>query len=371
VAHEFNNILAAIIGALELAKLSGSWGEDRELLGVMEASCHRAAGLVKRLLASSSQSVTRPQSLDLAATVAKQLEVLRPLLGVGITLKFNRPPSLSRVRADKALVEEVVRELCRNALEAMKSGGVLRVELGEEEVGAERGKSHPDARAGRFVRLVVGDTGRGMDEQTLKRLFEPFFTTKDVVQGAGLSLATVQGIVRQHGGWVEVESRVGQGSTFRVYLPAEVRTGATVVSAGPFRPALGSRGLILLVEDEESLRQLTQKFLVRLGYQVLEAADGAEALALWAAHETEIDLIFTDMVMPGELSGLDVARQVMAKKPGLKAIITSGYNTEKADLEAALISGIIYLPKPWVFKELAEIMGAMLGKREGTCGVNR
>jgi CheY-like chemotaxis protein len=286
-------------------------------------------------------------------------------------LEFNRPPSLSRVRADKALVEEVVRELCRNALEAMKSGGVLRVELGEEEVGAERGKSHLDARAGRFVRLVVGDTGRGMDEQTLKRLFEPFFTTKDVVQGAGLSLATVQGIVRQHCGWVEVESRVGQGSTFRVYLPAEVRTGATVVSAGPVAPAPGGRGLILLAEDEESLRKVTQKYLVRLGYQVLEAADGAEALALWAAREAEIDLIFTDMVMPGELSGLDVVQQAMAKKPGVKAIITSGYNTEKADLEAARASRIIYLPKPWVFKELAEILGAMLGKREGTCGVNR
>ena len=366
VAHEFNNILAAIMGALELAKLSGSFGEDRELLGVMESSCHRAAGLVKQLLASSSQSVMRSQSLDLAATVAKQLEVLRPLLGEGITLEFNRPPLLSRVRADKVLVEEVVRELCLNAQEAMPSGGVLRVELGEEEVGAERGKIHLDARAGRFVRLVVGDTGRGMDEQTLKRLFEPFFTTKDVVQGAGLSLATVQGIVRQHGGWVEVESRVGQGSTFRVYLPAEVRKGDTTVLARPVAPAPGSRGLILLAEDEESLRQLTQKFLVRLGYQVLEAADGEKALALWAAHEAEIDLIFTDMVMPGELSGLDVARQVMAKKPGVKAIITSGYNTEKADLEAARLSGILYLPKPWVFNELAEILRAMLGKREGT-----
>jgi PAS domain S-box-containing protein len=361
VAHEFNNILAAIMTGLELTKLSGSWGEDRELLGVMEGSCHRAAGLVKQLLASSSQSVMRPQSLDLAATVAKELEGLRPLLGEGITLEFNRPPSVSRVWADKALVKEMVRGLCRNAQEAMPSGGVLRVELGEEEVGAERGKSHLDARAGRFVRLVVGDTGCGMDEQTLKRLFEPFFTTKDIVHGSGLSLAAAQGIVRQHQGWVEVESRVGQGSTFRVYLPVEVRKGDRTVLARPVTPALGSRGLILLAEDDESLRQLTQKFLVRLGYQVLEAADGAEALAVWAAHEAEIDLIFTDMVMPGELSGLDVVQQAMAKKPGVKAIITSGYNTEKPDLKAARTSGILYLPKPWVFKELVEILRVMLG----------
>ena len=361
VAHEFNNILTAMMTGLELSKLSGSWGEDGELLGVMEASCQRAARLVKQLLASSAQSVTRPQSLDFAATVAKGLERLRPLLGEGITLEFNRPPSLSRVWADKALVELVVRELCVNAQEAMPSGGVLRVEVGEEDVGAERGKRHLDARAGRFVRLVVGDTGHGMDEQTLKRLFEPFFTTKDVVQGSGLSLATVQGIARQHGGWVEVESRVGQGSTFRVYLPAEVRTADAVVLAGPVAPAAGGRGLILLVEDDEILRKMTQKFLVRLGYQVVEAANGAEALVVWAAHEAEIELVFTDMVMPGVLSGLDVARQVMAKKPGVKAIIASGYNTEKADLEAARTSGILYLPKPWVFKELVEIMGAMMG----------
>ena len=361
VAHEFNNILAAMMTALELTKLSGSWGEDRELLGVMEASCQRAARLVKQLLASSAQSVTRPQSLDFAATVAKGLEGLRPLLGEGITLEFKHPPSLSRVWADKVLVEEVVVALCRNAQEAMPGRGVLRVEVGEEEVGAERGKRHLDARVGRFVRLVVGDSGCGMNEQTLKRVFEPFFTTKGVVQGAGLSLAMVQGIVRQHRGWVEVESRVGKGSTFRVYLPAEVRAADAVVPAGLVAPAAGGGGLILLVEDDESLRKLTHKFLVRLGYQVVEAADGAEALAVWAAHEAEIDLVFTDMLMPGVLSGLDVARQVMGKKPGVKVIITSGYSTGKADLEAARISRILYLPKPWVFKELVEVLGAMVG----------
>ena len=159
-----------------------------------------------------------------------------------------------------------------------------------------------------------------------------------------------------------MESRVGQGSTFRVYLPPEVRTADAVVLAGPVAPAAGGRGLILLVEDDQILRKMTRKFLVRLGYQVVEAADGAEALAVWAAHEAEIELVFTDMVMPGVLSGLDVARQVMAKKPGVKAIIASGYNTEKVDLEAARTSGILYLPKPWEFTELAEILGAMVGR---------
>ena len=140
-----------------------------------------------------------------------------------------------------------------------------------------------------------------------------------------------------------------------------MRAADAVVPAGLVAPAAGGGGLILLVEDDESLRKLTHKFLVRLGYQVVEAADVAEALAVWAAHEAEIELVFTDMVVPGVLSGLDVARQVMGKKPGVKAIIASGYNTKKADLEAARFSGIVHLPKPWVFKELVEILGAMMG----------
>jgi PAS domain S-box-containing protein len=365
MAHEFNNILAAVMTGLELVRVPGTLGEDRELLEVMVTSCQRAAGLVKQLLAFSSQSMMQPQSLDLAATVAKELEELRALLGDGIELKFTSPPSLGRVKADGALMAQVLRDLCRNAREAMPSGGVLGVELGEEEVGAQREKTHLDARAGRFVRLTVSDTGRGMNERTMKRLFEPFFTTKKVVKGAGLSLATVRGIVRQHGGWVEVESVVGQGSAFRVYLPLEVRTADTAVATPQAKGGVVGSGTILLVEDEESLRTLTRKFLVREGYQVLEAADGAQALALWAEHEAEIDLIFTDMVMPGALSGLDVAQQAMAKKPGLKAIITSGYNTAEADLEKARTSGILYLSKPWLFKEAAEIMRGLLGGGQG------
>ena len=362
VAHEFNNILAAIMMGLGLAKTAGPLGEDSELLRSMEGSCERAASLVRQLLAASRQSWLCRQSLDLAATVARQLDALRPQIEEAIRLEFTSPSSLSRVWADKALVEEVVCELCRNAQEAMKIGGVLRVELGEEAVGVEREKTHLDARAGRFVRLTVSDTGCGMESQTRRRLFEPFFTTKDVVHGSGLSLAAVQGIVRQHQGWLEVESQVGQGSTFRVYLPVEVRTEGAVVTTSPAKSGAGANGTILLVEDEESLRQVTSKFLTRLGYPVLEAADGAAALAVWGAHTAEIGLILTDQVMPGELSGFDVARQAMAQKPGLKAIITSGYYMcNKTDLEQARTTGILYLPKPCSFHALAAAVRSFLG----------
>ena len=361
VAHEFNNIVATIMMGLGLAKTTGPLGEDPELLGAMEGSCERAAGLVRQLLAASRQSLLCRQSLDLAATVARQLEALRPQLGEGIKVKFTSSPSLGRITADGALLEQVFRDLCLNAREAMRSGGVLRVDLREEEVGPEREESQLDARAGRFVRLTVSDTGCGMDDEIRQRLFEPFFTTKDVVPGAGLSLAAAQGIVRQHQGWVEVESQVGQGSTFRVYLPVEVPTEGAVVKTSPAKSGAGANGTILLVEDEESLRKLTGKFLTRLGYPVLEAADGAAALAVWAAHAAEIGLIFTDMELPGELSGLDVARQAMARKPGLKAIITSGYYTEKVDLEEARTTGILYAPQPCSFTALTAAVRSFLG----------
>jgi CheY-like chemotaxis protein len=332
----------------------------------MEGSCERAAGLVRQLLAASRQSMLCRQSLDLADMVTRHMQALHPQIEEGIRVEFTSPPSLSRVTADGALLEQVLQSLCQNAREAMRNGGVLRVDLREEAVGVEREKTHLDAKAGRFVRLTVSDTGCGMEGQTRRRLFEPFFTTKNVAHSAGMSLAAVQGIVRQHHGWVEVESRVGQGSTFRVYLPVEVRTDGPVVTTSPAKSGAGASGMILLVEDEESLRKLTQKYLVRLGYQVLEAADGAAALEVWAAHEAEIDLIFTDMVIPGELSGLDVARQVMAQKPGLKAIITSGYYMHKyeADVKQSRASGIIYLPKPCSFHDLAAAVRSFLG-----CGV--
>jgi signal transduction histidine kinase/ActR/RegA family two-component response regulator len=365
VAHEFNNILAAIVMGLGLAKTAGPLGEDPELLAVMEGSCERAAGLVRQLLAASRQSMLCRQSLDLADMVTRHMQALHPQIEEGIRVEFTSPPSLSRVTADGALLEQVLQSLCQNAREAMRNGGVLRVDLREEAVGVEREKTHLDAKAGRFVRLTVSDTGCGMEDQTRRRLFEPFFTTKNVAHSAGMSLAAVQGIVRQHQGWVEVESQVGQGSTFRVYLPVEVPTEGAVVKTSPAKSGAGANGTILLVEDEESLRKLTGKFLTRLGYPVLEAADGAAALEVWAAHAAEIGLIFTDMVIPGELSGLDVARQVMAQKPGLKAIITSGYYMHKyeADVKQSRASGIIYLPKPCSFHDLAAAVRSFLGSR--------
>ena len=219
VAHEFNSILAGILMSLELAHQSNDPAERSTLLHDAEAGSQRAAHLVKQLLAFGRRSMMQRQPLDLAVAVANQLPMLHESLGEGIRLEFVRPQALPWIKADKTLVEQVLLNLCLNARDAMKTGGRLSLSLKEEVVEEERSKTIPDARAGHFVCLAVSDTGCGMDERALERLFEPFFTTKDVGQGTGLGLATVRGIIQQHQGWIEVESRVGEGTTFMIYLP--------------------------------------------------------------------------------------------------------------------------------------------------------
>jgi len=344
MAHQFNNILAAVMMNLELVQTLSPGAEARELLGGMLGSCQRAAELIKQLLAFSRQSVMRRQPMDLAAMVSKQCRELDRLVGERITLEFSSADKLPWVNADMGMMEQVLVNLCLNARDAMKEGGLLQVRLTEAEVGAEQAKAH-DKQPGRHVCLSVTDNGCGIDDQTMQRLFEPFFTTKDIGQGTGMGLATVRGMVQQHGGWVEVKSCVGKGSTFQVYLPAAAQPPAAPAVSQVEKVARG-QGTILVVEDEPELRRLTGMILVKTGYKVFEAADGPEALELWRKHRAEIDLLYTDMVMPGGLSGIDLAQRVLGDKPGVKVIITSGYNTEMPDLSKATEFSLVYLPKP-------------------------
>jgi two-component system, cell cycle sensor histidine kinase and response regulator CckA len=345
VAHEFNNILAAMMMSLNLVQMNSMSAEVRDLIHNMEALSQRAADLIKQLLAFSRQSVLQLQPLDLKAVISGQCEMIVQLLGEGITLEFSRANGSAWVNADEAMLEQVLLNLCLNAREAMKSGGQLRLGLADAEVGAEQGMAHDDAAPGRYVCLSVADTGCGMNEEIMKRLFEPFFTTKDVGQGPGLGLATVRGIVQQHHGWVEVESTAGKGSTFQVYLPALAQT-ITPPPVALIEAIVDDRATILLVEDEPALRKATRAFLVYTGYVVWEAANGEEALALWGEHQVEIDLVYTDMVMPGPLTGLQLAERFLADKPGVKVIITSGYYSDLVDLKKVAESSIVYLPKP-------------------------
>jgi PAS domain S-box-containing protein len=359
MAHEFNNILASMMLNLSLAQMDAKESETRETLQGLEDSCKRAATLVRQLLAFSCQSFMQREALDLRTVVAAQLKTLQEVLGSAVVLEFSCPEPLPRVKADPGLIEQVLVNLCLNARDAMKTGGRVNLDLRTVDVALEQCRAQPEARPGRYVRLSVADTGCGMEERTVKRLFEPFFTTKDVGEGTGLGLATVRGITQQHQGWVEAQSTLGKGSTFRVYLP--VTEGVQPRLADPkSKPAPAATRTILLVEDDPRVLAPTASLLTQLGYRVLEAANGSEALAVWANHRPQIDLIYTDMVMPGELSGLEVAERALAEKPGLKVIITSGYNPDLRELEAASGGAIRFLPKPCPTPQLSSAIADFL-----------
>ena len=346
MAHEFNNILAAMMLSLDLLPRQKLEPAAIEVLDEISGLTQRSATLVRQVLAFSGQSMIRREVLDLAAIATRQGKLLHQLLGERIRFILDATNVSAWVEADKTAMEQVLLNLYLNARDAMKEGGVLRVKLTEIEVSAEVARNHLKVAPGKFICLSVADTGCGMAPETQRRLFEPFFTTKEVGQGTGLGLATVRGLVEQHHGWVEAESRLGQGSTFRVYLPAVAAPSPTPISL-PQADLVRGEGTILLVEDEPALLLVCARLLTRSGYQVLTAADGEEALAVWAQHQATINLLFTDMVMPGKLSGLQLVERLRAEKPGLKVVLTSGYNTEIPVLDKAFsTAAIVYLPKP-------------------------
>lgn len=362
MAHEFNNILASLMLNLDLAKQVTQETETRESLVEMAELTHRAANLISQLLAFSRQSVIQCQPMDLAVVIGQQCKMLNRLLGERIRVEFYLAGTQTWVYADKSSLEQVLLNLCLNARDAMKDGGVLRINLADAEVSAETAAAHLEVQPGKFVCWSVSDTGSGMSAETMERLFEPFFTTKDVGQGTGLGLATVRGMVEQHHGWVEAETRVGEGSTFRVYLPA-VAQPLIKPAVAPVVGMVRGEGTILLVEDELVLLKMGKRLLNRNGYTVLTAMNSEEALAVWAEQRAEIDLLYTDMVMPGKLTGLQLAKQMQADKPSLKVIITSGYITETLEPGEDSDSSIVYLSKPCAAAILTQVIQKCLQQR--------
>ncbi len=252
--------------------------------------------------------------------------MLRRLLGERVEVSFKNSAGAVWINGDAGMMEEVVTNLCINARDAMPEGGKLTLKAALVEVRPEQAISHPGARAGNYICLSVTDTGCGIEPGLLGKIFEPFFTTKNGAKGTGMGLSTVYGIVEQHHGWIEVQSAPGKGASFRVFLPAIAQPVESL-----FAPAIGrnpSAGgeTILLVEDEQALRIPIALCLRKLGYGVLEAGDGVEAIEVWKQHHRAISLLFTDMVMPGRLTGLDLAEQFRKEKSSLKVLISSGYS---------------------------------------------
>ena len=352
VAHDFNNVLAATMMRLSLLQRNQSLDhETQESLKELMAEAKRAADLTRQLLLFSRRSGMELTVLDLNELVATLLKMLGRLIGEHITVQFNRCEGLPAVEADPGMIEQVLMNLSLNARDAMPEGGRIDINIEPIQIDADRVKGNIQGKPGPFVCLTVADTGCGMDEITLQRIFEPFFTTKEVGKGTGLGLATVDGIVAQHKGWVEVASELGKGSTFKVFLPAT--TKATTAPTQPGKTAvIRGHETILVVEDEASVRQVVTQGLRLLGYRVLEAGEGREAMKLWQEHGQEIDLLFSDMMMPEGLTGLDLAEKLRTAKPNLKVLISSGYHAEMAGRGRPAAAGIMYLQKPYQFDVL-------------------
>jgi PAS domain S-box-containing protein len=360
VAHDFNNLLTVILSYSGL--LLEDWPADhphREEVEQIKKAAEGAGALTRQLLAFSRRQVLEPRNTDANAIVANLEKLLGRLLGEDVRIATRLAPDLGTAKVDPGQLEQVIVNLAVNARDAMPGGGVLTVETANVEMDEAYVSAHPIATPGRYVMLAVSDTGTGMDEATKARVFEPFFTTKEAGKGTGLGLATVDGIVRQSGGFIWVYSEVGHGTSFKIYLP---RVDAPVDSAASRAArSSASRGseTVLVVEDVEQVRTVTRRMLERQGYTILEAADGAAALRVAAAHPGALHLLLTDVVMAG-MDGRQLAERLIAERPTLRVLYMSGYTDEAIVHHGLLEAGIAYVQKPFTPGTLGQKLRAVL-----------
>jgi PAS domain S-box-containing protein len=353
VAHDFNNILTVIHGHASLLAASGLDDACARSAQQITQAAERAAGLTRQLLTFSRRQLIQPKRLDMNKIIGNMTDMLGRILGEDVALQLNYSTAPATVEADAGMMEQVLLNLAVNARDAMPRGGQLSVRISIVDVNEEHVQRHPEARTGWFVCFSKSDTGTGIPPENLSRIFEPFFTTKEVGKGTGLGLATVYGIVKQHQGWVEVESTVGKGTTFRIYIPfvgeeqiqAEKQTTQIIVRGGT--------ETILLAEDEKPVRELVARVLEKQGYKVLQAGAGAEAVEVWRAHKDEIRLLLTDLIMPGAMNGRELAEALWMERPELKVIFTSGYSADIVGKDFKIESNLNFLQKPYHPQTLA------------------
>lgn len=359
IAHELNNILAAMLLNLSLLQDSAPDEEARSSLKEVDLLANRAAGIVRQLLTFSRQSPIQPRPLDLADTIGDMIPLLRRLYGNSIELSFSTRGRLPMVQADSDMIEQLVMNLMLNARDALPQGGVVKMELGVREIDPDYVAGHRESRPGTFLCLAIVDNGCGMDSATLSRLFEPFFSTKDAGHGVGMGLAAAYGIARQHSGWIEVESQVGQGSTFRVLLPALSSEAVAAATGEANRPLRGGKETLLIVDDEIPFLKAISQVLRHLGYRILEARTSGEAMAIWQERKAEIALLYADMSLPGGMSGLELSQRLRLERPDLKVILASGYHARLAEL-VKLTDRVLCLPKPVPVELLAKTLREIL-----------
>ena len=362
VAHEFNNMLQVILGSVELLRRSVPAGEGSRSIANIERAAARARDLTRQLLAFSRKQLTSPAPVNLDTLIADTQAGLARLIGEDIELRFVPDGALWTATIDPAQVEQILMNLAINARDAMPEGGILTIETANVEIDAAYCRQHAGPGPGQYVQLAVSDCGIGMDKETLSRVFEPFFTTKDPGRGTGLGLATVYGIVDQNRGFITAYSETGRGTTFKVYLPRTVGQHAAVTPATEPTVRLGG-GTVLLVEDDELVRRTTAATLEDIGYRVLAASGAAEALEFCQSAELAIDVVLTDVVMPG-MSGRELSGRLESLRPGLKVVFMSGYTSNVIVHHGVLDSAVHFIPKPFRIGDLARKLRDVLAGTE-------
>jgi PAS domain S-box-containing protein len=356
IAHDFNNILTIIQGYTSMALTAGpSSLYVRETLSEVLTASERAATLIRQLLAFSRKQIMQPKVVDLNQLIQHFVNMLGRLIGENIRLKVSYAANLPPIWADAVNLEQVIMNLVVNARDAMPEYGQLVISTGVLEIDEHNAQQHLEASPGRFVWFSVADSGCGIDPSIQEHLFEPFFTTKDVGKGTGMGLAMVYGTVKQHKGWIEVTSRKDQGSTFKVFLPA-TQTATRELPDEALDPtgSLEGNETILVVEDEKGILELVRRVLQERGYNILTAQNSTEAIDIWKQHSEKIDMLLTDVVMPGGMSGRTLGEQLSAEKPGLKVIYSSGYSLQVLGTGLNLEDGLNFLPKPYQPQRLIE-----------------
>jgi PAS domain S-box-containing protein len=364
VAHDFNNLLGIIIGNLDIAAEHAAADPAlREIIQEALGGALRGAELTRRLLAFSRKQPLQPAVIDLNQGLPQIAGMLRRTLGEQVTVELHPDPGLWPVKVDPAQLDEAILNLAINARDAMPKGGTISIETHNVRLDRDYTAANPDATPGEYVQLSVSDTGAGMSPQVIERCFEPFFTTKGIEKGTGLGLSMVYGFVKQSGGHIKIYSELGHGTTAKIYLPRADRGAIAGVrpATGENMPAPGTE-LVLMVEDNKDLRTVTLKQLIDLGYRTLEAENAKMALKI-LAERPEIDLLFTDIVMPGGMTGTELAREARRLYPKLKILLTSGYTARAMANGFHDIEGLELLNKPFRKRDLAQRLRMVLERK--------
>jgi len=361
IAHDFNNLLTIISGYTQMLMASPQIATERDrtaLEQVLRAS-ERAADLTSQLLAFSRRQSIQPRVIEINRVVDQTASMLRRLIGEDIELRIDKAADAGRIHADPAQIQQVLLNLVINARDAMPKGGTLIIRTHNSDIGPGNGPHHRAKRGG-YVVLEIADTGMGMDSATRQRIFEPFFTTKPEGKGTGLGLSTVYAIIKQAKGLIDFNTVVGQGTTFKVYLPRVQDESVEELPKSP-EPA-GGHETVLLVEDEEGVRRAVHSTLERSGYHVLVAASGPEALEIARSHHGPIDLLISDVVMP-HMNGRELAKALVAERPQIAVIFISGYPGDTLQSKGALAAEAVFLPKPFTPLALSTKVREILDRR--------